>query len=363
MEILKKPREPWEIGIDKRLTQPDLLKTFYSRKHHLLNSRETRAINAKKSITKAFEDLQIKNRVEDAEIISNAVSLRNEFIGDGGQRSNRVWLLLSHIYDGRWQLDKKNNFSKISTIDKEKGLDYLLRVSKEHNKLYSETPSIECPIGTSGLSINIGYDTSNWEGIGAVYFFLQDENIKEEPVPAFAVRGNPLTDSIGEKIFEVNCIQGWLSDRHASVTGLKSIVQKRNGAKGVQELDNLLKRRDKLINRLSKYTDKSISARVQFITSASIIYLSNLGIKSFHGINPNLHPQTILQQGNLQEFPLDYDTLWKKLGFQYFSTSTDEIHPWQLNLSNDVDRQNFKTASLQFRSGAFATLQSISNLK
>lgn len=369
IEAIKKPRQPWETGVDPLLVTEPLLGMFYP--PYLRDSSVAeRRVNAACALHKACSSLPIRYMPEDIAQSAAALSLRNEFGGERGALAHRVPLVLGNIYDARWSA-KKLSCEAVPAEQLVDGLSYLFTVGKEHNNLYRTAPAVEVAVG-NGLSLIVGYDATNWEGIGAVNMFLRNEQTDEQPVPAFSVRGNPVRTADGALAFDIRTVQSWVSDKHASVTGLRSLIAKRQALEPspkLQALTEILDRRDEYVRQFSNavFKKKSNTARYGFVAAIAIAYLHSLGVEEFRGITHGLHPECLASKRassklNIPPLPFNYDQFWNSLGLrqeQHPDTTQSELHSWKMGLSSADSVSDAQFPSLNLRNSGKNILESV----
>jgi hypothetical protein len=373
-----KPREPWQIGIDPMLIDGRLSPILYHDSFRN-SSREERIANAGQSLKTLAEKTSLsESMAEDILQIATAVGYRNEFASSKGNLPERVSLLLSHIYDCRWRDGAKYGNPNIPVEQKTEGLKYLTSTAKEHNRLYGELPTVEIPTGRPGSSIIIGYDASNWEGVGAVYFFLKDSSLGQDTLmPAFAVRGNPTEASNGKREFAIRGVQSWLSDRHSSVVGLRTLIEEKRDKLFPMELEQLttsLNTRERFVKNFENtvFKHKTNSTRYLFVLTMAMAYLRNFGITVFNGVADEFHPDAAQEKkdrfSSAVKMSFDYDSFWQRAGFQRKinqATTVDEIHPWTFDLSGSdtVAPEQFPGMETQLRNAGRTILESIQQVQ
>lgn len=360
MEFLKKPREPWEIGIDPILSSPDMAPLFYYEDFKKTN-RYLRIIQSSQAL-RWYLNSTAALTLDDESIrtVSTATSLRNEFAGPMGMKPKKMRRLLSHIYDTRWI----RSSGQMETKELQCGLDYLIAISTKHNKAYQELPTVEVPVKPE-LSLLVGYDATNWEGIGAIYFAFQDTSVSCEPTPAFAIRGNPIKNpETGDNEFAFRGVQSWVSDRHSSLVGLQQLLQENISCaprQAVEEIFAILRRRAYLLNKFENMVlgEKSNGARYRFFLACALTYLRSSGFLIFRGIAHEQHPEVLIPKRNGTSMSLNYNEFWKELGFD--KQCKDDKHPWVTSpsLIDDITAGSLPT---KLRPAGRAILDSIRNI-
>jgi hypothetical protein len=278
--------------------------------------------------------------------IEGALSERLEFkpsFFEGKYFSSEYILLrlLAEIHDARFMPYVPEDIDDIPSRVITESLQSLTIESIEHNRLMGIAPSLEISLDGS-ISVIVGYDIANGEGIGGVYIYLQDAN-SGYPIPAFIVRGNPTKTKEGMKEFAIRAVQPWASEGITSIVNLqRGIEEKQNqiirrglDEKGTktetyqytEKIVEILNQRKRLIDRLrrrlklSGETNKDIYT---LIVAISCIYLQGLGIQQFRGITHDMVPEVIAFGSDLGGF--NYDDFWSSCQFR--SEYTDYIHGW-----------------------------------
>lgn len=188
----------------------------------------------------------------------------------------------------------------------------------------------------SQTRITMVYDNSQWEGIGALKFFVSHTSLDDYPmIPFFVLRGNPFQSPEGIG-FAIRTVQPWISDYMSSISGIKKRydgMEENYSKKQLEEIDSLLSERNRVVDIFLRANawGQGIKSELRLNPAVPVFllacaYFQRNGVRTITGIKHEFHPSVIHDKG-FGVMSLNYD----KLFMPYMEYTRDNVmYPWKL---------------------------------
>lgn len=274
----------------------------------------------------------------ESEFLTSALAPRAEAISYGNLRK-KPESVIQDILE-QTQSITHDQFTDASKDEREYLLDRLCNFVQTQQRAVST--SQEVTVQTHGeVDVSMVYTDSQWEGLGSVNFFVHHQSSPESSVPAFIVRGNPLTNQDGT-VFQIRDVQPWISENMASVAGIRDGyfgLRKTLNKTQLERVDFLLCERNRIMDILIR--NNAIGTTLEgkhvkqepeeFFLNLGLTYLQRLGFNQFQGIRNSVHPSLTRSKGQ-NPLKFNYDDLLRTC---LPEIGDDPVHPWELNCGNN----------------------------
>ncbi|MBU0976372.1 MAG: hypothetical protein ABIE03_03515 [Patescibacteria group bacterium] len=209
----------------------------------------------------------------------------------------------------------------------------LFQIIERHNELLQQVQPIELQLPQKAdFGLRMEYTSSSWGGIGAIRFYMKDTQT-EDWIPVYILRGNPHAD-----VFDVICIQSWISELEPSIKyltlGKSSILGNIYG-----RLNIPIKQTVKSSSRLQRRFVRNINAGRRDLSEVDIedavlilgiAYLAKFDFHKFRGLSQEI--RTCLDD---PEIIAMYSVDYKRLFGRWFQPVADQQYPWAQSIEAD----------------------------
>jgi hypothetical protein len=233
----------------------------------------------------------------ESEFLTSALAPRSEAISYGNLRK-KPESVLQDILE-QTQSITHEQFANTTLDERDYLLDRLCNLvqTQQRTVSISKGSTIEAH---GDVGIHMVYSDSQWEGLGSVNFFLNHDSSPESSIPAFIIRGNPLTNPSGTT-FQIRDVQPWISENMASVAGIRDGyfgIRKTLNKTQLERVDFLLCERNRIMDILMRNngigtTLEGKHAKLEpeeFFLNLGITYLQRNGFNQLNGIRNDAHP-------------------------------------------------------------------------